>query len=158
MELSALQQEFLDDHRVLISGLREIIEAMDRGDMPAAVRRAADLDHEAGAHMAFEEEVFYPRLARVYGEEMVQRMIAEHEAGHRAVKTILDHADTELDSESKAAVMADLEIALKHVLSCGTMLSELDSGISDLDGEALARLRELREQADRWTSRSYSEN
>ena len=156
MELSALQQEFLDDHRVLISSLKEIIESLERGDRAAAVRRAAELDADAGAHIAFEEEIFYPRLAKIYGDDMVERMISEHQAGHRAIKTLLSEGNNEdFDSER---IMPDLEVALDHVLGCGTMLSELDSGQESADSKALERLRELRSTAEAWSNRSYSEN
>ena len=157
MELSALQQEFLDDHRVLIAGIKGVIEAVERGDQRTAVELAAELDQQAGAHMAFEEEVFYPRLAEVYGTEFVEQMVSEHEAGQRAVRTLLArNHDRPLSPEQRAHLLEDLDVALKHVMSCGTMLSELSSGTEEVDAQSLDRLRRLREQGERWTGRTYS--
>jgi hemerythrin-like domain-containing protein len=157
MELSALQQEFLDDHRVLIAGIKGIIEALEGGDSAKAVALASELDRQAGAHMAFEEEVFYPRLAEVYGEEFVTQMVSEHEAGQRAVRTLLaKNHDQPLTAEQREHVLEDLDVALKHVMSCGTMLSELSSGAEGQDARALERLRRLRDQGERWTGRTYA--
>jgi hypothetical protein len=157
MELSTLQQEFLDDHRVLIAGIKGIIEAVEGGDSAKAVALASELDQQAGAHMAFEEEVFYPRLAEVYGDEFVEQMISEHEAGQRAVRTLLArNHDRPLTTRQREHLLEDLDVALKHVMSCGTMLSELSSGADEQDARALDRLRRLRDAGELWTGRTYS--
>lgn len=158
MEISALQQEFLDDHRILIAGLNKIIMALEGNQTAEAMRLAGELDRDAGAHMAFEEEVFYPQLAAVYGEEFVQQMLAEHEAGHRAIKSLVSLKESqELTDKERVGVLDDLGVALKHVMSCGTMLAELGSGKPEMDAQALDRLRELRERAGRWSRRSYGD-
>ena len=159
MQLSALQQEFLDDHRVLISGLRDIITAIETDELERAVETAKRLDREAGAHMAFEEEVFYPQLARTYGDEFVERMVAEHEAGHRAIKSLIARQDApRLAAEERSEILDDLGVALKHVMSCGTMLSELGTGKADVDEGALDHLRTLRDRAEPWSRRSYGKD
>ncbi len=157
MELTALQQEFLDDHRILIAGIQGIIEAIEREDSGRAIELAAELDRQAGAHMAFEEEIFYPRLAKVYGAEFVEQMVAEHGVGQRAVRTLLaKNLDRPLSRKQRSQVLEDLDVALKHVMSCGTMLSELASGTAEVNAKSLDRLRELRDQGERWTGRTYS--
>lgn len=156
MRLSELQEEFLGDHRVLSRGLKEILQALegDRGD--EAVARARELDRQAGAHMAFEEEIFYPRLAEIHGEAFVDRLVSEHEVGQRAIRALARHRPGEpIEAAERERIVADLETALGHVLSCGTMLSELDSGDRRADDAALGRLRELRDSGERWTERTY---
>ncbi len=157
MELSALQQEFLEDHRRLIRELRAMLTSLERGDVASAVALAGELDEDAGAHMAFEEEVFYPRLARVHGQAFVDRMVREHATGQRAVKSLLSLAPGAVLAEAdRQAIVQDLRVALGHVMSCGTMLSELDSGEAEADEQALARLRELRLDGALWSGRSYT--
>lgn len=156
VDLSELQEEFLRDHRVLTKGLDAILDALQDGRTTEAIERAADLDRQAGAHMAFEEEIFYPRLAEVRGQKFVDRLVAEHEVGQRAIRALARHPAAEpLAEEDRKRIVADVETALGHVLSCGTMLSELDSGDEIADDRALGRLRELRTSGERWTDRSY---
>ena len=157
MELSELQEEFLQDHRVLTRGLNHILDALQQGRTAEAIDLATEIDEEAGAHMAFEEEIFYPRLAEVRGQDFVDRMISEHAIGQRAIEALARHPrDVEIEPDEKKRIVADLEIALGHVLSCGSMLSELESGVAEADESALARLRELRDTSERWTDRTYS--
>jgi hemerythrin-like domain-containing protein len=158
VKLSTLQQEFLDDHRKLTRDLKSLLASLERGDLGEAIAVATELDRDAGAHMAFEEEVFYPRLARVHGQPFVDRMVDEHETGQRAVKRVLDlQSGAELTESQHDELVADLRVALGHVLSCGTMLSELDSGESTADRRALDRLRQLRAEGELWSDRSYSD-
>jgi hemerythrin-like domain-containing protein len=158
MELSALQQEFLDDHRRLTNGLKRILDSVERDDLRSAAEQATELDADAGAHMAFEEEVFYPQLGRIYGQELVDRMLAEHERGQRAIRRLLDLSPGEtLDEQRRRELVEDLNVALSHVMSCGSMLSELGTGEAAANGESLKRLRQLRVDGERWTDRSYFE-
>lgn len=156
MQLSELQEEFLRDHRVLSRGLNDILQALEEDRFDAAIEQASELDRQAGAHMAFEEEIFYPRLAQVRGQPFVDRLISEHEVGQRAIRALARHRPGDrIGNEERRRIVADLETALGHVLSCGTMLSELDSGDRHADDAALGRLRDLRESGERWTDRTY---
>ena len=141
MELSELQEEFLQDHRVLTRGLNQLLDALQQGRVADAIALATELDDEAGAHMAFEEEIFYPRLAKVRGQDFVDRMVSEHEIGQRAIKALARRpAEIPLAEDEKRRIVDDLEVALGHVLSCGSMLSELGSGEVTEDTAALGRL------------------
>lgn len=156
MELSDLQKEFLEDHRVLIADLKRLIAAVESGDADEWRRLALALDRDAGPHMTFEEEVLYPRLAEVHGDELVARMVSEHEVGHRAVTTLLAKPEgEELEAGERARVLEDLQVALGHLMSCGTLLSELKSSQAARDARDLDRLEELRQRAGRWSGRSY---
>lgn len=159
IELSELQEEFLRDHRVLSRGLKAILDALGQDRAGEAIERAVELDRQAGAHMAFEEEVFYPRLAEAHGQAFVDRLVSEHEVGQRAIRTLADHPQGEpLGVEEKRQIVADLETALEHVLSCGTMLSELEAPDLGSDEGDLDRLRELRASGARWTDRTYPDD
>ena len=76
-----LRDAFLEDHRSLTTGLSNLLQALEDGDLREATRMADDLDQVAGPHMTFEEEVFYPELARILGPEFIERLYGEHEAG-----------------------------------------------------------------------------
>lgn len=159
MELSELQQEFLADHRRLTKGLHKALTALEKGDDAEAIALAAAIDEDAGAHMAFEEEIFYPRLAEARGQEFVDRMVSEHEIGQRAVRALLAHTERgSVPDTEREGILENLGIALRHVLSCGTMLSELGGGEAEADREALDRLQSLREAHERWTDRAYEDD
>ena len=53
---------FQRDHAVLGRGLHELAAALRDGDILSAKRVAAELDRDAGPHIAFEEQCFYPRM------------------------------------------------------------------------------------------------
>lgn len=84
-------------------------------------------------------------------------MVAEHETGQRAIRRLLELGkDEELVGARRQELVDDLNVALSHVMSCGSMLSELGSGDVAANREALERLRQLRLDGERWTDRSYS--
>ncbi len=156
MTSSGLREAFLEDHRRLVRGLSAIVEAVEEGELDQAADLAAELDADAGAHMAFEEEVFYPRIAETQGQSFVDRLMEEHEIGQRAIKALLGRGSgNELTEEERRGLLANLNLALAHTLSCGTLISVID-GDPERDEEELGQLEDHRRRAELWSDRSYS--
>ena len=83
---SPLTKAFLDDHREMTRRIAGLLDALKRGDAPAAFQFADELDRVAGPHIEFEEAVFYPLLVEARGREFVGRLYREHGEGRHAVK------------------------------------------------------------------------
>ncbi len=146
-----LVEAFEEDHRHLTRGLHQLLEAVRRGDVSAAREVAKEVDRVVGCHIDFEERVFYPQLLDHLGSEYVDRLYSEHDAGKEALRTLLAEPAQSLAPVALEKIASDLEIALEHALSCGTLLSHLD-GLPPEQLEVMAdRLEEARELGRRWT-------
>ena len=147
-----LVDAFEEDHRRLTQGLEELVQALRADDLERATELAERVDRAVGAHIDFEEGVFYPQLEKTLGSKFVSRLFHEHDAGKSAIRSLLAVRERgDLDAETRGEILADLDIALEHALSCGTLLSHLDR----LDEEQLAtmlrQLHEARERGRRWS-------
>ncbi len=150
-----LKQLFLEDHRRLARGLTRLIKHLERNELREAVDAAHALDVVAGPHMAFEEDVFYPALKHDYGREFVDRLEDEHQMGRDAVKELIAVNDSaHIAPADRQRLLHQLESALDHVLSCGTLVSHLERLPDARQKEMLGRLEALRESGMRWTDRA----
>lgn len=158
MSASQLEAAFLEDHRRLMRGLKGLLRALESTDDVSAVRLARELDEDAGPHMAFEEEVFYPRVAETRGQDFVDGLIAEHAVGQRAINALVENAtSTRLTEDERNQLIEDVRLALRHALSCGTLLSEIRRSEPERERREIERLTELRDRGERWSERSYEE-
>jgi hypothetical protein len=149
---TALREAFLDDHKHLTRGLTRTLQALRDGDDANAIQLADTMDRAVGAHMAFEEDVFYPKLAAILGEGFVEHLEEEHEIGQQAVKTLLSHTPGEpLTEEERMELIEGLDTMLDHAVGCGTLLSHLDGLQEAGKKELLDQLLELRRRGVRWT-------
>jgi len=106
----------------------------------------------AGPHIRFEEEVFYPEVARSRGGEYTDQLYEEHRIGRRLLEQLRDHKDTDgIEPAEKASLIEQSRIALDHTISCGTLLSHITTLDELRQGELLATLLDLRRQPARWT-------
>ncbi|HVS14754.1 MAG TPA: hemerythrin domain-containing protein [Thermoanaerobaculia bacterium] len=154
-ERQELIAAFEEDHRRMTRGIERLRELVAAGGVREAVASAQRLDVDAGGHIEFEEEVFYPFLRARLGDEAVDRFYREHAAGQRAVEQIrrLDPR-AELTAERRAELQRDLQTARDHALSCGTLVSHLENlGAPDL-AAMRAELERARRTGRRWTSAS----
>ena len=159
MKASELEAAFREDHQQLMRGLRAVLRALEARDDASAVRLARELDRAAGPHMAFEEEVFYPRVAESRGQDFVDGLVSEHAVGQRAISVLAESGvEASMTEAQRAQLIEDLELALSHALSCGTLLSEIRESEPERERQELERLRELRERGQRWSERAYSED
>jgi hypothetical protein len=143
---------FRADHAVLGRGLHDIRTRLAAGDAAGARSAAADLDSAVGAHIAFEEENFYPALTAFLSEEEVEDMYAEHAEGAAILKRIeaLD-PDAAASTADLDALIAGIERMEHHVSECGQLfgaLGGLDAAAMDA---LLADLERWRQRAPSWS-------
>ncbi len=96
---SNLTDVFLEDHQQLTRGLARLRQALQQGDVSGAVRLADELDQQVGAHMQFEEDVFYPMLAKRLGQEFTAQLYAEHAIGRETLLRIKELPSKQVDVE-----------------------------------------------------------
>jgi hypothetical protein len=148
---SKLAQEFLEEHRHLTRGLYQIRQAIEGDDLEAASQQAEQLDRLVGAHMEFEEEVFYPELVDRLGDRFVSRLYEEHEEGQTAVKTLLTNSTVPLDPVAKEQLLGQVQTALDHAISCGTLLSHIGDLEPAEEERVMERWQEIHQRSPRWT-------
>lgn len=152
LERSPLTMAFLEDHRQLMRGLNRLRETLERGDVSAAIELAKQIDRMVGAHIEFEEEVLYPKVAESETREFVRQLYDEHHAGLRAVEHLRKRsAEKALSPDEQARLVADTQTMVDHAASCGTLLSHLTALDADRQSTILERLMELRDQGHRWS-------
>ena len=136
-----LFEAFSEDYAKLGKGFFELSQSLRADDLDRAKAIARELDAEAGAHIAFEEHHFYPRLRPLLGDADVDRMAAEHEIGLEVIKTLASQpTDEELSTTKKAKLLKAADAMSTHIAECG----ELFSAIGRLDtGEQRSLLDEL---------------
>lgn len=145
--LKELEKAFVEDHQILTRGLVAIRDALQNGELEQARELAAKLDQEAGPHIRFEEELFYPRLVEALGRDFVDRLYAEHGEGAAALRALRAGDGTPLQR-----ILEWIEHALDHVTSCGTLLSHLGVLPEDEQEQLLAELVALRGSPTRWSA------
>jgi hypothetical protein len=136
-----LFEAFREDHARLGKGFFDLSQSLRADDLGRAKAIARELDAEAGAHIAFEEHHFYPRLRPLLGDVDVDRMATEHEIGLEVIKTLERRpADEKFPTSTKVKLLKDADAMSTHIAECG----ELFSAIGRLDaGEQQSLLDEL---------------
>lgn len=136
-ENTDLFNAFAEDHAFLGRGFNELSQALRSNDTDAARSLAARLDREAGAHIAFEEENFYPTLAGLLGEAEVQGMYQDHRTGLEVVQRLCGLATgSELPDELRIQLLGKSEAMETHIAECGDLFEAMGR-ITPSEQEAL---------------------
>jgi len=150
---TSLEAEFVTDHRTLTQTISRLLDALRSGRDAEAMQIADELDTLAGPHIAFEESVMYPEVARHTDAAFAQRLYEEHRIALRGVRRLLEHREQpELSPEERTKIMDDLQTGLDHVVSCGRLLSHLTVLDEKTQRQYLDQLIDLRHQGTRWTA------
>jgi len=148
----ALFRDFREDHTVLGRGFYELGTALRGGDLEHAADLARRIDRQAGAHITFEEEEFYPTLRRFLREAEVDVMYREHEAGLDVIRTLVElPPGAPLSDERRRELVAEADEMSKHIVECGELFGALGRIPADERGKLHRRMLELRLQGRRWT-------
>ena len=145
-----LEQAFIEDHRRLSRGYRDIMEAIEDDNFPAARAIAENLDRAAGPHIEFEERYLYPEVRRSRGECYAARLLSEHTD---ALETLVDlqQCDSLPSDTQKQHWLNGMRRGLDHAASCGTLLSHLQTFDPQRQRTLLTRLDELRLRGKKWS-------
>lgn len=121
-----LLRAFQEDHAILGRGFSELSRCLRAGDAARACAVARRLNDQAGAHIAFEEQDFYPALVPVLGEDAVRRMREEHDFGFAAIRTLLQRpADVPLDRDLTERLLEHSEAMEDHIAECGELFAAM---------------------------------
>ena len=148
---ASLAAAFTADHRHFTRGLSRLLKALESDDLATAVELAEELDHAVGPHIEFEEEVFYPEVARAMGHEYVRELYLEHQVGQSALRALLSRRDAALSPGERDELIARLRTAMDHALSCGTLLSHVTGQGPEAQRRMLERRDEMIARGRRWT-------
>ena len=149
---SDLLEAFRQDHAVLGRGLHEISEHLRGGDLAAAKACGERVDRQAGAHIAFEEQFFYPLLRRLLGNAEVDRLYHEHGQGLSVIKALAQLPQrATLGEAERRAMLRDSEAMEAHVAECGELFGTMGRIPLDEQNALYRELVALRDKAPRWT-------
>ena len=145
-------EAFREDHAVLGRGLHEISEHLRGGDLLAAKVCGERVDRKAGAHIAFEEQFFYPVLRRLLGDSEADRLYQEHGQGLSVIKALAELPEGAMLSEAEQRTMLQgLELMEAHVAECGELFGTMGRIPLEEQNMLYRELLALREKAPRWT-------
>lgn len=147
-----LQEAFIQDHRSLARGYRELIELLNQRDFVAASHAASRLDTVAGPHIEFEEKYLYPRAAQSRGDAQLSRLFHEHREILAVLNQILSAATgSSPDDSTVQDWITQLQQASDHAAAAATLIGELQSLPDSEQLRYLDGLTRLRDQGSRWS-------
>jgi len=152
-----LLKAFHEDHRILGMGFHNLSTALRSRDVSKARQIARELDLKAGAHIVFEEEVFYPRLVALLGEDDVRRLYSDHDKGLEVLERLLASGEEEhsaFSDEELADLLGRSENMETHIAECGELFAAIGRIPEPDQADLLKELLRLREEAPTW--RAYA--
>ena len=148
---SGLLAAFQEDHAALGKGFHELSVCLRGDDVVGARRVAGFLDKAAGAHIAFEEADFYPRLEDLIGEDDVRKMYADHADALDMIELLAKLAhDRPLPEEERRRLVAQSEAMEGHIAECGALFEAMGRIPEDEQDALCRRLLEWRRKAPTW--------
>jgi hemerythrin len=88
-------EAFREEHRQMRDMLLGLMAAVEANDVESVRRGIEEVAAHAGPHFHYEEQVLYPALAEIYGDEYVEKLGAEHDAALEAVQELAELAEAE---------------------------------------------------------------
>lgn len=147
-----LFEAFREDHTKLGKGFFDLCQSLRSGDLDRAKAIADGLDRGAGAHVAFEERHFYPKLRTLLGDADVDRMETEHGIGLDVIRSLKGLSqDESLPSATKAKLLQDAETMSRHVAECGELFGAIGRLDTAEQQSLLDQLLTWRERRPRWS-------
>jgi len=147
-----LFEAFRADHAMLGRSFHILRERLAAGDTDGARQQARRIDQEAGAHIAFEEQDFYPALSRLLDEAEVAGMYSEHDDARSLILELSSAKDADLTEAATVRALLDRIDAMQvHVSECGELFGAM-GGLSDEEITLLLdRLKFWRSHAPSWS-------
>jgi len=152
-----LFKAFRADHAMLGQGFHILRERGAAGAPAGARRQARRIDREAGAHIAFEEEDFYPALKRFLDGEEVAAMYRAHEDARLLIGDLAAASDAELtETDAARGLLNRIDAMQTHVSECGELFGAMGGLSPDEIKTLLQRLQDWRAAAPRWTDHALA--
>lgn len=146
-----LLHDFRQDHAVIGGGFGNLSAALRAGDMDKAVNFAQAMNLKAGAHIAFEEKDFYPKLVELLGEKQVDRLYREHLVGFEVIQELIGKPDKKhLQPETIRRLLGDAERMEQHIAECHDLFQAMARLSTEEQSKLLERLRYWQEENPTW--------
>ena len=88
-------EAFREEHRQMRDMLLGLMDAIEANDVESVRQGIVEMAAHAGPHFHYEEQVLYPALAEIYGDDYVEKLAAEHDAALEAVRELAELAEAE---------------------------------------------------------------
>jgi len=146
-----LIRAFHEDHAVLGGGFGNLAAALRAGNLGEAVKLARAINEKAGAHIAFEEDDFYPQLRKLLGEPEIDEFYLEHQSGFEVVRQLMSLKEGEAIRPAVARdLLSEAERMEQHIADCGELFQAMASLSAEAQTELLKRLYYWRAQRPSW--------
>ncbi len=145
-------EAFHADHAALGQALHELRTLLAAGETKKAQLCAAKLNRTAGAHIAFEENDFYPALKHALSESEIEAMYNEHADGLSVIQGISDAETSQLANPLvKADFLLRIEALQGHVAECGDLFGAMGALTEEEFKVLYGQIEYWRKQAPHWT-------
>ena len=135
-------EAFREEHRQMRDMLLGLMDAIESNDIESVRQGILEMAAHAGPHFHYEEQVLYPALAEIYGEDYVERLGAEHDAALATVQELAELAEAEEISPQMAAYGLELVRRLLPHVSDRDGLAVIIEVLPDKTVQQIARGRE----------------
>jgi hypothetical protein len=150
---------FREDHKVLGSGFHQLSTYLRTGDTSGACAVAQHLDEVAGAHIAFEETEFYPRLVPFFGRDEAERMRDEHQQGLSVIQALVNRSAAEpLDRGTCNRLLEQAETMEAHIADCAELFEVMGRIPAGEQHVLHQKLLAWRQRHPKWTSFAAAPN
>lgn len=150
---------FREDHKVLGAGFHQLSAHLRTGETAEACEVARHLDEAAGAHIAFEEIEFYPRLALLFGRDEADRMRDEHRQGLSVIQALGHHPTAEpFDRESCDRLLEQSEAMEAHIADCAELFGAMGRIPAEEQRMLHQKLLAWRQRQPTWTGFAAERN
>ncbi|MER7545237.1 hemerythrin domain-containing protein [Spirillospora sp. NPDC127506] len=142
-------QEFTDafrtEHRGVRDLLLDLVEAFRARDTGRVRELVAAVDAATGPHFRYEEESMYPRLVDIFGDEYVDKLLADHDGAIRNVRSLYSLAEHDRLTPRQAEDGIELtRRILPHVSDCDGLSIMVETLPEDTVNAILATRRDAR--------------
>jgi hypothetical protein len=142
---------FHEDHAVLGGGFGNLAAALRAGNAAKASKLACAINEKAGAHIAFEEDNFYPQLRKLLGEPEIDEFYLEHQIGFEVIRQLMSLKEGEAISPAvRRDLLSGAERMEQHIADCGELFQAMASLSAEAQAELLKRLYYWRAQTPSW--------
>jgi len=119
---------FKADHALLGSGFYTLATCLHNKNISDAKSVATKINIDAGPHIAFEEEVFYPTLKRFIKQQELDEMYSEHKLGRALLEKVLSIDESaHLQDAIQKELLAQIDVIESHISQCGELFGMMEN-------------------------------